>query len=100
MDAKTLETIVVGIVCFGAGISKDIILEYLKLKPKQEAPSMKCQQHWIKLELLEQRVARHEVDLQEGKETFSLMRMTLNNIEKNIAVLVDRSKQHRQDDQE
>lgn len=99
MDAKTLELAVVGIVSFWAGISKDIVLEYLKLRPKrEEQPRQKCVEHELKMMLFEQRLSQHDKDLKDGKATFEEMRQTLSDIKESVAVLVDRSKKHRQGD--
>lgn len=101
MDSKTVELAIMGIIGYGAAISKDVFLEYLKINPEKKVtkPDESCVEHSISIELIEQRLDQHDKELQSGKETFREMQKTLKNIETDMAVLVDRARKHRREDE-
>lgn len=90
---------------FVLGVMKDIIMAFLKGEKRQE-PSMKeehpirkeCLVHETRMVLLEQRVGQQDIELKNGRANFDKFEQSISNMEKSLAVLVDRSNSRRSSD--
>lgn len=100
MDQVTV-IVVTGVVGVGLGLSKDVIFSWLKGEKRTvgDAPP-DCAEHERRLALVEQSVVRHADDLQRGSQKFDEMGRSVQRIDKNVGILLDRANARRAADYE
>lgn len=95
--ATTAELVIAGVCGFGFGLSKDIIFSWLNIGRDKKDPGS-CADHQEKLARLEERVDGHDKELDKGGARFKRIEETLENVNKGVIVLLDRSDRRREGD--